>query len=172
MVLFVNEIVTLRERIQESSCEFLGERLWEGNSIRPSGDNPSRITLFYLICPRDPGFTGDAGLAETASIAFKTVIGGHVLVCPGDVLQAFELVMPFFGHGVYRAALDTLSADPLREEKAVFLVMTIGPRSRGYRDPGHHGAAAHGLADRGDQSVAKAECSQPRGMGRVPLRPV
>ena len=89
-----------------------------------------------------------------------------------DVLLALLLVVSLSGDSAGRTAAHAFAARaPLGKEEAVCVGVVIGPwrgRDGKARDDR---AAAHGLADRGDEAVAQAEGAETCCVGRMPLRP-
>jgi len=123
-------------------------------SSRPVGSS----WMIWSATIRDSRFTGNAGLAEPAAVAFESktgfrVAGHHVK----EKVPAFELVMAGLAESADGAAVDAFFAYAFGMEEAVSAVVFVGPRGGGYGDIGDYRAAAHCLSFRGDEPIAETE---------------
>lgn len=118
---------------------------------------------------RYAGFTRHANLAKTAAVTFIVIRFFDILTGSYQVLAAVFLVVAGSSKRPNRTAVNAFAAGSIHKERTPGTVVVIEPDRRLHLYLCNHRPGSHGLAFRGNQSVAKPKRTQARSMGCVPF---
>ena len=151
----------------------LSTKMWSGvETLLYRSREPLQRSPPMLSVNRYSRFAWNACLAESAAVSHdaeaRLHVGSRKVIF---VVEALFLVVSRSRDRSRRAPLDAFSALSVREVETICVVVGVGSLGRRDLNAGDNRPAAHGLACRGDETVAQTEGAESRNICGVPLGP-